>query len=139
MAELAGFDEFYAGAYRRVVGQVFALLGDLAEAEDATQEAFAKASLHWGRIAAYDQPEAWVRRVAFNHAYNSTRRARRWLKAMARHGPPAHVPPCPPPGSTCTTPSGGLPRVTARSWSSTMSPSSRWTRSPGSCGCRSGP
>jgi RNA polymerase sigma-70 factor, ECF subfamily len=42
------------------------------------QDAFAKASFHWARIAAYDQPEAWVRRVAFNQAYNSTRRARRW-------------------------------------------------------------
>ena len=92
MGQADGFQEFYAGAYRRVVGQVFALLGDLAEAEDVTQDAFAKAVLHWGRIAAYDQPEAWVRRVAFHHAYNRTRRARRWLTAMARHGPPAHVP-----------------------------------------------
>jgi RNA polymerase sigma-70 factor (ECF subfamily) len=87
-----GFDEFYAAAYRRVVGQVFALLGDLHEAEDVTQDAFAKACLHWGRIAAYDQPEAWVRRVACNQAYNRTRRARRWLQAMARHGPPPQVP-----------------------------------------------
>jgi RNA polymerase sigma-70 factor, ECF subfamily len=92
MAELAGFDEFYAAAYRRVVGQVFALLGDLAEAEDVTQDAFAKASLHWGRIAAYDQPEAWVRRVAFNQACNSTRGARRRLQALIRHGPPQAVP-----------------------------------------------
>ncbi|HWD44056.1 MAG TPA: sigma-70 family RNA polymerase sigma factor [Actinomycetota bacterium] len=92
MAELAGFDEFYAASYRRVVGQVFALLGDLQEAEDVTQDAFAKASFHWARIAAYDQPEAWVRRVAFNQAYNSARRARRWLVALARHGPPPDAP-----------------------------------------------
>ena len=92
MAELHGFEAFYAAAYRRVLVQVFALLGDLQEAEDATQDAFAKASFHWRRIAAYDQPEAWVRRVAFNQARNSTRRARRWLVALARHGPPASVP-----------------------------------------------
>ena len=92
MAQRQGFDAFYAASYRRIVGQVFALLGDLQEAEDVTQDAFAKASFHWKRIAAYDQPEAWVRRVAFNEAYNSTRRARRWLAAMARHGPPAQVP-----------------------------------------------
>jgi RNA polymerase sigma-70 factor, ECF subfamily len=92
VAEPHGFEAFYAATYRRVVGQVFALLGDLHEAEDVTQDAFAKASFHWKRIAAYDQPEAWVRRVAFNHAYNSTRRARRRLAALARHGPPAHVP-----------------------------------------------
>ena len=75
-----------------MVGQVFALLNDLQEAEDVTQNAFAKASFHWQRIATYDQPEAWVRRVAFNEAYNSTRRARRWLAALARHGPPPPVP-----------------------------------------------
>jgi len=92
VAQGQGFDAFYAASYRRVVGQVFALLGDLHEAEDVTQDAFAKASFHWSRIAAYDQPEAWVRRVAFNEAYNSTRRARRWLGALARHGPPPDVP-----------------------------------------------
>jgi RNA polymerase sigma-70 factor (ECF subfamily) len=92
VAELAGFDGFYAASYRRVVGQVFALLGDLHEAEDVTQDAFAEASFHWSRIAAYDQPEAWVRRVACNQADNRTRRTRRWLAAMARHGPPADVP-----------------------------------------------
>jgi RNA polymerase sigma-70 factor, ECF subfamily len=92
VGELDGFEAFYAAAYRRVVGQVFALLGNLEEAEDVTQDAFAKASFHWKRIAAYDQPEAWVRRVAFNQARNSTRRARRWLVALARLGPPAHVP-----------------------------------------------
>ncbi|HYY78937.1 MAG TPA: sigma-70 family RNA polymerase sigma factor [Actinomycetes bacterium] len=92
MAELDSFEAFYAAAYRRVVGQMFALLGDLHEAEDVTQDAFAKAAIHWKRIAAYDQPEAWVRRVACNQARNSVRRARRWLVALARHGPPAHAP-----------------------------------------------
>jgi RNA polymerase sigma-70 factor, ECF subfamily len=92
VAQLEGFEAFYAASYRRIVGQVFAMLGDLHEAEDVAQDAFAKASFHWGRIAAYDQPEAWVRRVAFNQAHNSTRRARRWLVALARHGPPPEVP-----------------------------------------------
>lgn len=44
MAGGDSFEEFYATAYRRIVGQVFALLGDLHEAEDLTQDAFAKAS-----------------------------------------------------------------------------------------------
>jgi RNA polymerase sigma-70 factor, ECF subfamily len=87
-----GFDEFYSAAYRRIVGQVFALLGDLHEAEDVAQEAFARASFHWSRISAYDMPEAWVRRVAFNLAHNSARRVRRGLVALARHGPPEQVP-----------------------------------------------
>ena len=64
----------------------------MAAALKRSQDAFAKASLHWKRIAGYDQPEAWVRRVAFNQAYNSTRSARRWLAVVARHGPPPNVP-----------------------------------------------
>jgi RNA polymerase sigma-70 factor, ECF subfamily len=86
------FDEFYAMAYRRIVGQVFALLGDLHEAEHVTQDAFAKAWFHWSRIGAYDAPEAWVRRVAFNQARNRARRARRGPVALARPGPPDLVP-----------------------------------------------
>jgi RNA polymerase sigma-70 factor (ECF subfamily) len=50
VGDLDGFEAFYTAAYRRVVGQVFALLGDLQEAEDVTQDAFAKASVHWRRI-----------------------------------------------------------------------------------------
>src|SRR6266542_236011 len=92
LADQNSFEAFYASTYRRVIGQVFALLGDLHDAEDATQDAFAKASFHWKRISAYDAPEAWVRRVAFNQAYNTARRAKRGLVALARHGPPEHVP-----------------------------------------------
>jgi hypothetical protein len=67
-------------------------------------DAFAKASFHWSRIAVHDQPEA---RVAFNKAYNSTRRARRWLVALARTGPRPTCRPPRPTGSTCTVPCGG--------------------------------
>jgi RNA polymerase sigma-70 factor, ECF subfamily len=81
------FETFYAASYGRLVGQVFALLGDLGEAEDVVQDAFARAWFHWGRIRGYDAPEAWVRRVAFNQAFNTARRARRRLAALARHGP----------------------------------------------------
>jgi RNA polymerase sigma-70 factor (ECF subfamily) len=86
------FETFYAATYRRLVGQIFALLGDVEEAEDVVQDAFARAWFHWRRIRAYDSPEAWVRRVAFNQAFNSTRRARRRLAALARHGPEPEVP-----------------------------------------------
>jgi RNA polymerase sigma-70 factor (ECF subfamily) len=87
------FDELYRAAFRRLVGQVFLLTGDVHEAEDAVQEAFARASLRWRRISAYDAPEAWVRRVAFNLATNSARRQRRRLAMLTRLGPPAEVPP----------------------------------------------
>jgi RNA polymerase sigma-70 factor (ECF subfamily) len=87
------FEEFYAGNYGRFVVQVYAVTGSLAEAEDAVQEAFARASVHWGRIGNYDSPEAWVRRVALNVAFTALRRARRVVEVLARAQPPA--PPLP--------------------------------------------
>jgi RNA polymerase sigma-70 factor, ECF subfamily len=59
------FEAFYLANYGRVVGQLYALLGDLPEAEDVVQEAFARASQRWPRLQTYQAPEAWVRRVAF--------------------------------------------------------------------------
>jgi RNA polymerase sigma-70 factor (ECF subfamily) len=70
-----------------------AVTGDLHEAEDVVQEAMARAASRWARLRAYEAPEAWVRRVAFNLAVSGHRRARRRLTALLRLGPPAPVPP----------------------------------------------
>jgi RNA polymerase sigma-70 factor, ECF subfamily len=78
------FAEFYAGAFPRLVGQVFPVVGDLHDAEDLVQEAMARASVRWGRLQDYDVPEAWVRRVAMNLAADLRRRSRRRLAAMVR-------------------------------------------------------
>ena len=85
------FEVFYQAAAPRLVGQLLALTGDLHQAEDVVQEAFIRASVRWSRIRAYDQPEAWVRRVAVNLATNELRRAKRRLAAVLRLGPPAPV------------------------------------------------
>jgi RNA polymerase sigma-70 factor (ECF subfamily) len=68
------FERFYLGSRRRLVGLLYTVTGDLHEAEDITQEAFARAAADWSRISGYDVPEAWVRRVAFNLAANRPRR-----------------------------------------------------------------
>jgi RNA polymerase sigma-70 factor, ECF subfamily len=88
----ADFDAFYQASYHRLVGQVTVLAGSLEDAEDAVQEAFARASTRWARLRDYDAPEAWVRRVAFNLAPSGLRRARRQLAALARLGAPAPEP-----------------------------------------------
>lgn len=55
MAGELEFDEFYDASFRRVVGQVYAMVGgggrgaSLSEAEDAVQEAFARAWQNWHR------------------------------------------------------------------------------------------
>jgi RNA polymerase sigma-70 factor (ECF subfamily) len=86
------FERFFGEAYAPLVRQLFAVVGDLGEAEDVVQEAFAQASVRWRRICTYDHPEAWVRRVAINRARSNLRRSRRMLAALARVGPPPEVP-----------------------------------------------
>jgi RNA polymerase sigma-70 factor, ECF subfamily len=80
------FEAFYQASYPRLVGQLTILTGSLEDAEDAVQEAFARASTRWARLRDYDAPEAWVRRVALNLATSGLRRARRQLAAVARLG-----------------------------------------------------
>ena len=43
MAGPVDLDELYAASYRRLVVQLYAICGDLADAEDAVQEAFVTA------------------------------------------------------------------------------------------------
>ena len=87
-----GFAAFYASSYRRLLGQLFAVTGDLAEAENVLQEAYARAFVRWSRVGAYDLPEAWVRRVALNLAAMAERSLRRRARALLRLGPPPAVP-----------------------------------------------
>jgi RNA polymerase sigma-70 factor, ECF subfamily len=71
------FQDFYQANYWKITSIIAAVLGSTAEAEDVTQEAFARALARWPRIASYDMPEGWVRRVALHLAIDSTRRVRR--------------------------------------------------------------
>jgi RNA polymerase sigma-70 factor, ECF subfamily len=87
------FEEFFAATYARLVGLLFALLHDQAQAEDAVQDAFASALLHWRSLRGYRDPEAWVRMVAFRRAIDHHRRSVRQLRAVLRLGPPPPLPP----------------------------------------------
>jgi len=67
-----GFSSFYEASYSRVAGLVAAMLGDRHQAEDITQEAFARALARRGHIGA---PEVWVRRAAQRLAIDAGRPA----------------------------------------------------------------
>jgi RNA polymerase sigma-70 factor (ECF subfamily) len=86
------FERFYAAAFGRIAGQLFVVTGDLQDAEDVTQEAFARASVRWSRLRTYDLPEAWVRRVALRLATDRFRQARRRLAALRRLDAEPRVP-----------------------------------------------
>ncbi|MEY9890358.1 RNA polymerase sigma-70 factor (ECF subfamily) [Catenulispora sp. MAP12-49] len=78
------FGVFYAATVNRVAGYLYVVLGDRAEAEDAAHEAYARAWQRWSKVRDYDDPEAWVRTVAYRVAVNSWRKAKNRLVAHRR-------------------------------------------------------
>jgi RNA polymerase sigma-70 factor (ECF subfamily) len=80
------FDDFYVGSRQRLLGVVYLLTGDLAEAQDAVQEAYIRAWQRWDTVAGYGSPEAWVRVVACRIATSRWRSMRSRLRAHERHG-----------------------------------------------------
>jgi RNA polymerase sigma-70 factor (ECF subfamily) len=56
------------------------------------QDAFVRLLGQWPRVRAYDDPEAWVRKVAFGYLSNRRRKVGRGLRALVRHGAPPDVP-----------------------------------------------
>lgn len=86
------FDGFYAASRPRLLRVVAAAAADAGDAEDALQEAFVRAADRWERIGRYDDPEAFVRRVALNLLSDGRKRRRRRDAAYRRTGPAADAP-----------------------------------------------
>jgi RNA polymerase sigma-70 factor, ECF subfamily len=85
------FASFYAVAFHRLVGQLYAMTGDLAEAQDAVQEAFTRAWARRGKIDRERTPEAWIRVTAWRIASSRWRRARNGDRLMALAATPELV------------------------------------------------
>jgi RNA polymerase sigma-70 factor (sigma-E family) len=81
---MGGFDDFFADNYDEVVRSLSLAVGDRARAEDAAQEAFAKAYRRWPSVAQMERPVGWVLVVAVNQM-------KRWIKRADREfGESAH-------------------------------------------------
>ena len=78
------FERFYEREYRSVVGLAYALSGSRSASEDLAQEAFIAAHRNWGRIGAYDKPEAWVRRIVSNLSVSRFRKRINETMALTR-------------------------------------------------------
>jgi RNA polymerase sigma-70 factor (ECF subfamily) len=85
------FDELYQTRYGDVVAMLHAMVGDLGEAQDMAQEAFCRAWQRWPAVSQYEEPLAWVRRVAMNLATSRWRRLR-VARAHLRRQRPVDVP-----------------------------------------------
>ncbi|MDR7274193.1 RNA polymerase sigma factor [Catenuloplanes atrovinosus] len=84
----------YEAHYRRLVTQVFGLVGELAEAEDAVHEAFARVLAAPRSFLEAEDAERWLRVAALNIA--RTRYRRRWLfDRLVRSGRVEVAPPVP--------------------------------------------
>jgi RNA polymerase sigma-70 factor (ECF subfamily) len=68
------FDAFYAATFRSVTTQLYAYFGNLTDAQDVAQEAYCRAFQRWSSVSRYDDPVAWVRRVAWRLAISRWRR-----------------------------------------------------------------
>lgn len=87
-----GFAAFYAASAPGLVRQLHAMTGELTEAQDCVQEAYAQAWQRWSTVSRYDAPDAWVRRVAWRLAVSRFRRTRHGAGLLRRQRPPADAP-----------------------------------------------
>ena len=78
------FDSFYQREFPAIRAVVWALTGNVWTAEEVAQDAFLRAHREWNRICDYDEPGAWVRRVAINLATSRLRRGVREVRALTR-------------------------------------------------------
>src|SRR3954471_10279336 len=69
--------ELFDGEYAGLVRLATLITGDATAAEDAVQEAFARAIARWHRLRSYDRPGAWVRRGPIRAAVRDRGRRRR--------------------------------------------------------------
>jgi RNA polymerase sigma factor (sigma-70 family) len=71
------YDEFFADHYDEVVRTLALAVGDRGRAEDAAQEAFARAFRKWPTVSQMDRPVGWVVIVGMNQM-------KRWITRVDR-------------------------------------------------------
>jgi len=68
------FDRLYEATYPRILRTLATMLGDVAAAEDCTQDAFLKAFRSWDTWKRDAPVEAWLHRIAINGALSYRRK-----------------------------------------------------------------
>jgi RNA polymerase sigma factor (sigma-70 family) len=70
------FSAFFSAEYPRMVRTVYLVVHDYGHAEEIVQDAFEQLLDHWETVSRYEQPGAWVRRVAIRMAVRAVKRER---------------------------------------------------------------
>lgn len=86
-----GFSDFFRREFERLVRTAYLVLHDQQSAEDVAQDAFGQLYLNWTKISGYDNPQAWVRRVAIRMAVRVARREES-RRALTRGQSPRSLP-----------------------------------------------
>jgi len=75
MLDPVDLQQLFEVAYSRLVVQLYAICGDMADAEDAVQDAFVTAIRKRRQLRDVANPEAWVRTAAVNRVRGGWRHA----------------------------------------------------------------
>ncbi len=86
------FSDFFCREFERLVRTAYLVLHDQQSAEDVAQDAFGQLYLNWTKVSGYDNPQAWVRRVAIRMAVRVARREES-RRALTRGQSPRSLPP----------------------------------------------
>jgi RNA polymerase sigma-70 factor (ECF subfamily) len=78
------FEDFYDAEFVPLRRLAYVLTGSAVVAEDLVQETMLRVYSHWSRVATYDKPGAWARRVLCNLATSRGRRLRAEARALVR-------------------------------------------------------
>ena len=87
------FETWYRAVHPRLGTSLALAFGDVALAQESTDEAFARALERWDRVAVMDSPTGWVYRVAFNDARRRLRRSKFEHHVFRSHRPESVDPP----------------------------------------------
>lgn len=80
----ASVESIFRDHYVRLVQSLALVSGDREEAADAVQEAFLQLEARWSVISGFDDPVAWVRRVALNRVLSFRRSLARRARGLVR-------------------------------------------------------
>jgi RNA polymerase sigma-70 factor (ECF subfamily) len=84
-------DAFYAAVYPRLVGQLTLLTGNVDDAREVASDAVVRLLPRWDKIATFEDPEAWLRTVAYRLAVSRWRRAKVATAGLVRLREAQHV------------------------------------------------
>lgn len=85
------FERFFLRHYDHLVRSLTASIGDEEMARDCVQDAFVKAAARWKKVRRFDNPVAWVRRVAINRSRDLHRADERRRRREERVSAPENL------------------------------------------------